>query len=49
MKSARTIFKNDMLIYQPKDTLDEKILFGLSLIRRRRLYGNENSTFESSL
>ena len=52
----KRIFKTEMLIYQSKDNLDEKILFGkithhlVSGIRKvlvRGIFGKEDSTFHS--
>ena len=52
VKSVRPIFKTEMLIYQSKVNLDEKILFGALILQTRKLgnagmLGNENSTFHS--
>ena len=56
IKSMRPIFKTEMLIYQSKANLDEKILFGkithhLDPEIRKMLvngkFGNEDSTFQS--
>ena len=56
IKSMRPIFKTEMLIYQSKDNLDEKILFGsiphlIDPETRKMLvkgmFGNKISTFHS--
>ena len=56
IKRMRLIFKTEMLIYQSKADLDEKVLFGSIAhfidpeIRKmlvQCILGNENSTFHS--
>ena len=46
MKSMRTMFKNEMLIYQLKANLDEKILLVKGFLKRIFLLMQMNGTIE---